>query len=60
MKIFLKDAVQPPLDGIKALDDARIRAPATVQLDTGGKIVTYAPLWNFTEAYLHLALYVGV
>ena len=33
-KTFLKDALQPPLDAINALDDSRARAPATVGRDT--------------------------
>ena len=59
-KTFLKDAFQPPLDAIKALDDMRARAPATVELGTGGKIVKYAELWNSRKAYLSPALWIGV
>ena len=34
-KTFLKDAFQPPIDAIKALDDMRARAPATVEVRHG-------------------------
>ena len=33
---FLKDAFQPPMDAMKALNDVRARAPATVQAVAGG------------------------
>ena len=38
-KTFLKDAFQPTLDAIKALDVMR-----AVEVDTGGRIIKYATL----------------
>ena len=54
-KTFLKDAFQPPLDAIKALDDMR-----AVEVDTDGRIVKYTTLWNSSRPYLSPALWSGV
>ena len=54
-KTFIKDAFQPPLDAIKALDDMR-----AVEVDTGGRSLKYATLWNSSRPYLSPALWTGV
>ena len=59
-KTLLKDAFQPPLDAIKALDHMRAGAPATVAVDTGEIISRYATLWNPSKSYLSPALWTGV
>ena len=60
VKPFLKDAFQPPLDAIKALDDMRARAPATVEADTGGGNFRYPAVWNSNKPSLSPALWTGV
>lgn len=60
-KASLKDVFQPPLDApIKTLDDMRTRAPATVELYSGGRAVKYTTLRDSSKAYLSPTLWGGV
>ena len=59
-KASIKGTFQPLRDSIKALDYMRVRALATVELETGGKVVKYATLWNSRKGSLSPALWIGV
>ena len=50
-KNFLKDALQPPLDAVKALNDMRARAPATVIVATRGRDPQHATIWDPSRTY---------
>ena len=45
-KALLNDAFRPLLEATKAVDDMRARAPSTVEVDTFGRILRYATLWE--------------
>ena len=56
-KIFIKDTFQPLLGvcAIKAMDAMRAE-----EVDTGGRIIKYATLWNSSRPYVGPALWTGV
>ena len=43
---FMKEVFHPPMDAINALAELRRKAPATVTVDTRGRRVAYATLWD--------------
>lgn len=56
----LEDAFQPPPDAIRALEDIRDRALATVEVKTGGRPVKYTTLWDSCKVYLSPTRWGGV